>query len=141
LRLLMPVLARLCGEGGQSRTGGWITWVSPPHQPYARVGSMGHRSCSRPGRARRCCHGMGNGPGFAIRSLQRGARLGQSTRCPGAAPAATGRRAITLPGRLVQADRSGAPRHRRPCCGSRCWAATRACRYASSRAAEAVRAP
>ena len=35
LRLLMPVLARLCGEGCQSRTGGWITWVSPPHQPYA----------------------------------------------------------------------------------------------------------
>jgi hypothetical protein len=37
LRLLMPVLARLCGEArhGQTGTGGWVTWVSPPHQPYA----------------------------------------------------------------------------------------------------------
>ena len=35
LRLLMPVLARLCGEGSHGAAGGWVTWVSPPHQPYA----------------------------------------------------------------------------------------------------------
>jgi hypothetical protein len=31
LRLLMPVLASLC----TGKAGGWITWVSPPGQPYA----------------------------------------------------------------------------------------------------------
>jgi len=31
LRLLMPVLATLCA----GKAGGWITWVSPPDQPYA----------------------------------------------------------------------------------------------------------
>jgi hypothetical protein len=30
--LLMPALARLCGD---ERHGGWLAWISPPHQPYA----------------------------------------------------------------------------------------------------------
>jgi hypothetical protein len=32
LGLLMPVLVRLCGV---DREDGWLTWVSPPHHPYA----------------------------------------------------------------------------------------------------------
>jgi hypothetical protein len=32
LSLLMPALAALCGEECE---GGWLTWVSPPYQPYA----------------------------------------------------------------------------------------------------------
>lgn len=32
LSLLMPVLARLCGDGHED---GWLAWISPPHQPYA----------------------------------------------------------------------------------------------------------
>jgi hypothetical protein len=32
LSLLLPALARLCGEG---REAGWLAWISPPHPPYA----------------------------------------------------------------------------------------------------------
>lgn len=32
LSLLLPVLARLCNDEGES---GWLAWVSPPHPPYA----------------------------------------------------------------------------------------------------------
>jgi hypothetical protein len=32
LQLLLPALCRLCRPGER---GGWITWVSPPHRPYA----------------------------------------------------------------------------------------------------------
>jgi len=37
LSLLMPALATLCRsvEDGQGHSGGWLTWVSPPYQPYA----------------------------------------------------------------------------------------------------------
>jgi hypothetical protein len=38
LRLLMPALATLCRNAavaGSQGTGGWLAWVSPPHQPYA----------------------------------------------------------------------------------------------------------
>jgi hypothetical protein len=34
LRLLMPALAALCGDGGETRDG-WLAWISPPYQPYA----------------------------------------------------------------------------------------------------------
>ena len=30
--LLLPVLARLCHEGGE---GSWLAWVAPPHPPHA----------------------------------------------------------------------------------------------------------
>jgi hypothetical protein len=30
--LLLPVLARLCGDG---REGGWLAWIAPPYPPYA----------------------------------------------------------------------------------------------------------
>jgi hypothetical protein len=32
LSLLLPALARLCGD---EREGGWLAWISPPHPPYA----------------------------------------------------------------------------------------------------------
>jgi hypothetical protein len=32
LSLLLPALARLCGDG---REAGWLAWISPPHPPYA----------------------------------------------------------------------------------------------------------
>jgi hypothetical protein len=32
LSLLLPVLARLCGDEGE---GGWLACISPPHPPYA----------------------------------------------------------------------------------------------------------
>jgi hypothetical protein len=32
LSLLLPALARLCDD---EREGGWLTWISPPHPPYA----------------------------------------------------------------------------------------------------------
>jgi hypothetical protein len=32
LSLLLPALARLCGEG---REAGWLAWISPPYPPYA----------------------------------------------------------------------------------------------------------
>ncbi len=37
LSLLMPALAALCcdAEDGSVNSGGWLTWVSPPYQPYA----------------------------------------------------------------------------------------------------------
>jgi cell division inhibitor SulA/protein ImuA len=37
LSLLMPALAALCcdAEDGSGNSGGWLTWVSPPYQPYA----------------------------------------------------------------------------------------------------------
>lgn len=37
LSLLMPALAALCcsAGGGNGTSGGWLTWVSPPYQPYA----------------------------------------------------------------------------------------------------------
>ena len=30
--LLLPVLARLCHDGG---AGGWLAWIAPPHPPHA----------------------------------------------------------------------------------------------------------
>jgi len=37
LSLLMPAMAALCcdAEDGSGNGGGWLTWVSPPYQPYA----------------------------------------------------------------------------------------------------------
>lgn len=37
LSLLMPALATLCRstEDGRGNSGGWLTWVAPPYQPYA----------------------------------------------------------------------------------------------------------
>lgn len=37
LSLLVPALARLCGAKVEGRVeeGGWLAWISPPHQPYA----------------------------------------------------------------------------------------------------------
>lgn len=38
LSLLVPALARLCGPrlgGRREEGGGWLAWISPPHQPYA----------------------------------------------------------------------------------------------------------
>jgi hypothetical protein len=37
LSLLMPALATLCRstEDGRGNSGGWLTWVVPPYQPYA----------------------------------------------------------------------------------------------------------
>jgi len=37
LSLLMPALAMLCrsNEDGRGSSGGWLTWVAPPYQPYA----------------------------------------------------------------------------------------------------------
>jgi hypothetical protein len=32
LSLLLPALARLCGDGHEA---GWLAWISPPHPPYA----------------------------------------------------------------------------------------------------------
>ena len=155
LQLLMPVLAALCAatrvrhrarmqglpcRRTQRAAAGWIAWVSPPYRPYAPCARcVGHRRGAHARRARCRRHRVGDGPGVALRSLQRRARLGQSARSARLAAPATGGRSSRAASPCCIARCRPGSRLRRPCCGSRCSAAAAtACRCASSRAAEAV---